>query len=72
MDKQNSVTIQTLREQLVSELKKNNYTRGTIQLYTEYVNQILRYMAANNVNAYLFCYCSMNVCNKINSGRDKN
>ena len=52
MHKQINVTIQSLREQLVSELKKNNYTRGTIQLYTEHVNQILRYMAANNINAY--------------------
>lgn len=52
MNKQNNVTIQSLREQLVSELKKNNYTRGTIQLYTEHVNQILRYMAENDVNAY--------------------
>lgn len=52
MNKQNNVTIQSLREQLVSELKNNNYTRGTIQLYTEHVNQILRYMVANNVNAY--------------------
>lgn len=52
MNKQNNVTIQSLREQLVSELKKNNYTQGTIQLYTEHVNQILRYMAANDVNAY--------------------
>lgn len=52
MNKQNNVTIQTLRDQLISELKERNYTRGTIQLYTEHVNQILRYMAANNVKVY--------------------
>lgn len=52
MNRQNNVTIQALHDQLISELKKRNYTRGTIQLYTEHVNQILRYMAANNVKVY--------------------
>lgn len=52
MNKQNNVTIQPLREKLISKLKKKDHTRRTIQLDTEHVNQILMYMAANNVNAY--------------------
>ena len=52
MIKQNNVTIHALREQLISELEKNGYTRKTIQLYTEHVNQIMRYMDQKHISAY--------------------
>ena len=52
MIKQNNVTIHALHEQLISELEKNGYTRKTIQLYTEHVNQIMRYMDQKHISAY--------------------
>lgn len=54
MTKEHSdVSIETLKSELLQKLKEHNYKPSTIQLYSEIINCIQRYMDRNKQILYL-------------------
>lgn len=47
-----NVSIETLKAELLQELKEHNYKPSTIQLYSEIINRIQRYMDQNKQTLY--------------------
>lgn len=52
MPDQKSVTLLKLKKELIQQLHENNYKPSTIQLYSELINQLHKYMLQENIPFY--------------------
>ncbi|MHC1747334.1 MAG: tyrosine-type recombinase/integrase [Cellulosilyticaceae bacterium] len=52
MMKENKVSLESLCGELLNELQQHHYSKGTIQLYKERIQQLQRYMSTRHISYY--------------------